>query len=141
MVKIQDGVICLTTGLKNNMKKISYLIIISLGLIFASCASKNQDAENEVKIQSTTSISHSFLNEKDIGKKFTIKGKLVQDNDSFRIIENQNSKNRVTFFLTFEEDSIEEKLIDKNNDFVTVSGILISSDSPWAKGLKVLKVE
>ncbi len=123
------------------MKKISYLIIVSLCLIFASCASKNQDAENEVKIQSTTSISHSFLNEKDIGKKFTIKGKLVQANNSFRIIENQNSKNRVTFFLTFEEDSIKEELIDKNNSFVTVSGILISSDSPWVKGLKVLKVE
>ena len=147
--------ICLYTGLVNNMKYIKILfLLLASAFVFTSCATKPQKAENkqDIQIESkqtpnedtftyTPSINHSFLTEKNVGDNITIKGQLLQNGNSFRLIENAASKSRVTFILKMEDTSLIEQLKELTEKTILVSGELLDASSTWTKTMKVLKVE
>ena len=130
------------------------LILISTAFVFTSCATKSQKTENMQDIQAeskqtpnedaftyTPSINHSFLTEKNVGEPIVIKGKLIQNDDSFTIVENIASKSRVTFILEVEDASLIEQLKELTGKTITLSGELLEASSTWTKKMKVLKVE
>jgi|GEM_PF-5527357 len=127
------------------MKRILiYVLLISSFLFLSSCATKKQPekaVENtkDSSFKYTPSVNHSYLTEENIGQEIVVKGKIIQDGSSFTLLENPESKSRVSFFLDFEDDSLKEKLTA--GSLVQISGILTSAESPWKKGMKVLKVE
>lgn len=87
------------------------------------------------------SVNHSYLTEENVGESITVRGKLLQNGSAFSLIENPESKSRVTFVLSFENDAVKNQLTAKANSLVQVSGVLTSADSTWKKGMKVLQVE
>ena len=103
-------------------------------MFISSCASKTQAAKKY-----TPSVNHSYLTEENIGNEIVIKGKLIKSGSNFALLENPDSKSRVSFSLEFEDESLKQKLTA--GSFVQLSGILTSSESPWKKSMKVLKVE
>ena len=110
------------------------IFLISSMLFISSCASKTQAAKKY-----TPSVNHSYLTEENIGNEIVIKGKLIKSGSNFALLENPDSKSRVSFSLEFEDESLKQKLTA--GSFVQLSGILTSSESPWKKSMKVLKVE
>ena len=137
------------------MKHISVLVLlISSVIFFASCATKSQKAEDkqDVKIESGNPLheetfnfslpaNHSFLTEKNIGETITVKGKLLRNGNSFRLIENPVSKSRVTFDLEVNDDSLIKKLQELVDQTITITGELTEASSPWTKKMKVTKIE
>ena len=123
------------------------VLMISSFLLISACAT-NKEAEKaaeDIQTSSTASfnykpsVSHSYLTEENIGQEIAVKGKIVKSGNSFNLLENPDSKSRVSFFLDFEDESLKEKLTA--GSLVQLSGILTSAESPWKKGMKVLKVE
>lgn len=121
--------------------------MISSFLFFSACAT-NKEAEKaaeDTQTSSTTSfqykpsVTHSYLTEENIGQEIVVRGKILKSGNSFTLLENPDSKSRVSFFLDFEDESLKEKLTA--GSIVQLSGILTSAESPWKKGMKVLKVE
>ena len=137
------------------MKKIIIALMISTTFLFVSCASKSKTTKTTVKSQSaqeewsatetgiryTPVMNHSFLTEENIGENITIKGLLSQNGNSFILLENPDSKSRVTFMLTVENDSLKKQLSAQAGNIVQISGILTSASSTWQKGMKVLSLE
>ena len=145
MEKIQNGVIYLNTGSVNNMKHIVILFILLFSaFFFTSCATKSQKEEgkqDEKTFTYTPNLNHSFLTEKNVGETISIRGKLIQNDNSFTIIENAASKSRVTFVLEVEDVSLIKQLQELNDKTITLSGELLEASSTWTKKMKVLKVE
>ena len=127
------------------MKRILiYVLLISSVLFLSSCATKKQPekaVENtkDSSFKYTPSVNHSYLTEENIGNEIVIKGKLIKSGSNFALLENPDSKSRVSFSLEFEDESLKQKLTA--GSFVQLSRILTSSESPWKKSMKVLKVE
>lgn len=130
------------------MKRFAICILVLSSLLFISaCASKKpaEKAGNDTQTSSTASfnykpsVSHSYLTEENIGQEIVVKGKIVKSGNSFTLLENPDSKSRVSFVLEFEDENLKEKLTA--GSIVQLSGILTSAESPWKKGMKVLKVE
>ena len=126
------------------MKRFAICIfMISSFLLISACAT-NKAAE-DTQTSSTASfnykpsVNHSYLTEENIGQEIVVKGKIVKSGNSFALLENPDSKSRVSFVLDFEDESLKEKLTA--GSIVQLSGILTSAESPWKKGMKVLKVE
>lgn len=123
------------------------VLIISSFLLISACAT-NKEAEKAAEDTQTSSsspfnykpsVNHSYLTEENIGQEIVVKGKIVKSGNSFTLLENPDSKSRVSFFLDFEDESLKEKLTA--GSLVRLSGILTSAESPWKKGMKVSKVE
>ena len=117
-------------------------------LLFISACATNKAAEKVAEDTQTSStasfnykpsVSHSYLTEENIGQEIAVKGKIVKSGNSFNLLENPDSKSRVSFVLDFEDESLKEKLTA--GSIVQLSGILTSAESPWKKEMKVLKVE
>ena len=127
------------------MKRILICVLLISSVLFViSCATKTatgKTAETSVSsdFRYKPSASHSYLTEENIGDEIVIKGKIVKNGNNFVLLENPDSKNRVSFALEFEDESLKEKLTASG--IVQISGVLTSSESPWTKGMKVLKVE
>ncbi|MBQ1710257.1 MAG: hypothetical protein II032_04000 [Treponema sp.] len=130
------------------MKRIAICILVISSLLFISACTTNKVVEkagNDTQTYSTTpfqykpSVSHSYLTEENIGQEIVVKGKIIKDGSSYTLLENPDSKSRVSFVLDFEDESLKEKL--SAGSLVQLSGILTSAESPWKKGMKVLKVE
>ena len=130
------------------MKRFAICILVLSSLLFISaCASKKpaEKAGNDTQTSSTASfnyklsVSHSYLTEENIGQEIVVKGKIVKSGNSFTLLENPDSKSRVSFVLEFEDENLKEKLTA--GSIVQLSGILTSAESPWKKGMKVLKAE
>lgn len=123
------------------------VLMISSFLLISACAT-NKEAEKaaeDTQTSSTTSfqykpsVNHSYLTEENIGQEIVVKGKIIKGGSSYSLLENPDSKSRVSFVLEFEDESLKEKLTA--GSLVQLSGILTSAESPWKKGMKVLKVE
>ncbi len=130
------------------MKKITICVLmISSFLLFSACATNKvvEKAVDDTQTSSTVSfnykpsVSHSYLTEENIGQEIVVKGIIVKGGSSYTLLENPDSKSRVSFVLDFEDESLKEKLAA--GSLVQLSGILTSAESPWKKGMKVLKVE
>lgn len=130
------------------------IIRIFFAIVFVTCIScqTNKKASNEkvqniqkVNIGTTNEIplmvsNHSYLTEEDIGKTFSIGGKLSGENSKWVLSENPTSKSKVTFIL--EVPSSLEKLFEENNNkIVTVKGKLTKVESAWKKHLLVESLE
>ena len=132
------------------MKKLFiFALIISIGTL-TSCCSNSQKSKKTSQTaehtpiaaeRSVLPVNHSYLTEENIGETITIKGRLSQNGNSFTLLENPDSKSRVTFILTVENDSLKKKLSSQAGNIVQVSGILTSVSSTWQKGMKVLSLE
>ena len=123
------------------------VLMISSFLLISACAT-NKEAEKAAEETQTSSpapfkyklsVSHSYLTEENIGQEIVVKGKVVKSGNSFTLLENPDSKSRVSFVLEFEDESLKERLTA--GSIAQLSGILTSAESPWKKGMKVLKVE
>lgn len=137
------------------MKKIIIALMIATTLFFVSCASKSkanktttksqtvleESSPNDTGIRHTPVMNHSFLTEENIGETITIKGRLSQNGNSFTLLENPDSKSRVTFIITVENDSLKKQLSAETGNIVQISGILTSVNSPWQKGMKALSLD
>lgn len=127
------------------MKRILICVLLISSVLFViSCATKTaagKTAETSVNsdFRYKPSASHSYLTEENVGQEIVVKGKVVKSGNSFTLLENPDSKSRVSFVLEFEDESLKEKLTA--GSLVQISGILTSAESPWKKGMKVLKVE
>lgn len=130
------------------MKKITICILVISSLLFISACATNKAAEKAVDDTQTSStasfnykpsVNHSYLTEENIGQEIVVRGKILKSGNSFTLLENPDSKSRVSFVLEFEDESLKEKLTA--GSIVQLSGILTSAESPWKKGMKVLKVE
>ena len=130
------------------MKKITICILMISSFLFFSVCATNKLVEKAVDDNQTSStasfnykpsVNHSYLTEENIGQEIVVRGKILKSGNSFTLLENPDSKSRVSFFLDFEDESLKEKLTAGN--LVQLSGILTSAESPWKKGIKVLKVE
>ena len=136
----------MNTGLVQvtEMKRFAICIfMISSFLLISACAT-NKAAE-DTQTSSTASfnykpsVNHSYLTEENIGQEIVVKGKIVTSGNSFTLLENPDSKSRVSFVLEFEDENLKGKLTA--DSIVQLSGILTLAESPWKKGMKVLKVE
>ena len=130
------------------MKRFAICIfMISSFLLISACATNKaaEKAAEDTQTSSTASfnykpsVSHSYLTEENIGQEIVVKGKIVKSGNSFTLLENPDSKSRVSFVLEFEDENLKGKLTA--GSLVQLSGILTSAESPWKKGMKVLKVE
>ena len=127
------------------MKRILICVLLISSVLFViSCATKTaagKTAETSVNsdFRYKPSVNHSYLTEENIGDEIVIKGKIVKNGNNFILLENPDSKSRVSFALEFEDESLKGKLTASG--IVQISGVLTSSESPWTKGMKVLKVE
>ena len=132
------------------MKKLFiFALIISIGTL-TSCCSNSQKSKKTGQTAEHTPIAaerpvlpvnHSYLTEENIGETITIKGRLSQNGNSFTLLENPDSKSRVTFIISVENDSLKKKLSAETGNIVQISGILTSVASPWQKGLKALSLD
>lgn len=130
------------------MKRFAICILVISSLLFISACATNKVVEkavNDTQTSSTTpfqykpSVNHSYLTEENIGQEIVVKGKIVKSGSSYTLLENPDSKSRVSFVLEFEDENLKGKLTA--GSIVQLSGILTSAESPWKKGMKVLKVE
>ena len=130
------------------MKKITICILMISSFLFFSACATNKEAEKaaeDTQTSSTTSfqykpsVNHSYLSEENIGQEIVVRGKILKSGNSFTLLENPDSKSRVSFVLEFEDENLKGKLTA--GSIVQLSGILTSAESPWKKGMKVLKVE
>ena len=140
----------MNTGLVQvtKMKRFAICILmISSFLLISACATskETEKAGNDTQTSSTNSfqykpsVNHSYLTEENIGQEIVVKGKIVKSGNSFTLLENPDSKSRVSFVLEFEDENLKGKLTA--GSIVQLSGILTSAESPWKKGMKVSKVE
>lgn len=130
------------------MKRFAICILMISSFLLISACTTNKEAEKAAEDTQTSStasfnykpsVSHSYLTEENIGQEIVVKGKIVKSGNSFNLLENPDSKSRVSFVLEFEDENLKGKLTD--GSIVQLSGILTSAESPWKKGMKVLKVE
>ena len=130
------------------MKRFAICIfMISSFLLISACATNKaaEKAAEDTQTSSTASfnykpsVNHSYLTEENIGQEIVVKGKIVKSGSSYTLLENPDSKSRVSFVLEFEDENLKEKLTA--GSIVQLSGILTSAESPWKKEMKVLKVE
>ena len=141
--------------------------LITISTFSISCASNNgtskttsttaQEASTTTQESSTTEdasdstilfnrpVSHSFLTDKNVGEKLTIRGIFGQNQDGYILIENPTSRSRVTFSLVFAEteDSaiLQQKYSQYVDTFVEIEGTLLSAASPWSKKLQVSNIK
>lgn len=140
----------MNTGLVQvtKMKRFAICVLmISSFLLISACATnkETEKAGNDTQTSSTNSfqykpsVNHSYLTEENIGQEIVVRGKILKSGNSFTLLENPDSKSRVSFVLEFEDENLKGKLTA--GSLVQLSGILTSAESPWKKGMKVLKVE
>lgn len=129
---------CCSSSQKNKAKQTSQAVAET-----SQTAPAAQESSREFKPLTADganlSVTHSYLTEENIGQEIVVKGKIVKSGNSFNLLENPDSKSRVSFVLDFEDESLKEKLTA--GSIVQLSGILTSAESPWKKEMKVSKVE
>ena len=135
------------------MKRELIFALLITTFLLTSCASKSQKskakqessnietASQEAPGRYIPSLNHSYLTEENVGENITVKGKIVQNGNTYSLIENADSKSRVTFILSFDDDAVKNMLAAKVNSNAQLSGLLLAADSTWTKKMKVLKVE
>lgn len=140
----------MNTGLVQvtKMKRFAICILMISSFLLISACATNKEAEKAAEDTQTSStasfnykpsVNHSYLTEENIGQEIVVKGKIVKNGNSFNLLENPDSKSRVSFVLEFEDENLKGKLTA--GSLVQLSGILTSAESPWKKGMKVSKVE
>ncbi|MCR4790319.1 MAG: hypothetical protein K5839_04495 [Treponemataceae bacterium] len=131
----------MNTGSVSRMKKILVIVAI-FSLVLISCATNSKLVEEKPVAGiddlpfSAFSMGHSYLTEKNIGEKVTVTGLFLQNESGFVLLENSDSKSRVSFILEFDKKK-KFQLSSYVNQKVEISGVLTSAESPWKKGLKV----
>ena len=143
------------------MKKILILTLMLLAAVLTSCASKTnveQKSQNEQKSQKTVvkeniavddtlslqpklSLNSSYLSQENVGETISVSGKLLNNGNSFTLIENPDSRSRVSFILEVTDAETKKTLQEFAGKIVTLTGELTDASSTWTKRMKVLKIE
>ena len=132
---------CCSSSQKNKAKQTSQTAATETSQTAPAAQESSRELKPLAADGANLSVNHSYLTEENVGESITVRGKLLQNGSAFSLIENPDSKSRVTFVLTFENDAVKNQLTAKANSLVQVSGVLTSADSTWKKGMKVLQVE
>lgn len=132
-------------------KTILFILSIFSCVILFSCASEKKMSENssipaqeknisESKITYKKDFADALLEEDEIGKVVKFTGVLQKGNPCYFVEQNSGNRSAVLITITDTENSDTElsKLVGKK---VTVTGVLISSVSPWNKTVQFLSVE
>ena len=136
---------------------LAVLVVISASA-FSSCASgknvtgsvaETPDTESapaqsiDTTYRHTPSLNHSYLTEMNIGENISVKGRLIKDDSGWSLLENENSRSRVTFVLEFDENQKwpMDYISSLVNNNVEISGILSSVQSTWVKVIKVVEIK
>ncbi|AEE17813.1 hypothetical protein [Treponema brennaborense] len=139
------------------MKYSSYIAVpgvcaICAFLCFSGCQSDkngNKGTETAVSVQTVTAASgsvlvpaasHSYLNENNIGEVLSVTGFLRGSDGKWTLLENPESKSRVTFILIVPAE-LEGFFSTLNEASVTVTGILTEASAVWTKTLAVTAVQ
>lgn len=143
------------------MKKILICTLIASALVMTSCASKTkveQKSQNEqqsqeavtkknvvvddsLSMKTKVSLNSSYLSSEDVGEVISVSGKLLKNGSGFTLIENPDSRSRVTFILEVSDAEINKTLQEFAGKTVTVTGELTDASSTWTKKMKVLSVK
>lgn len=132
-------------------KTILFILSIFSCVILFSCASEKKVSEkssipaqekkiSESKITYKKDFADALLEEDEIGKVVKFTGVLQKGTPCYFVEQNSGSRSAVLITITDTENSDTElsKLVGKK---VTVTGVLISSVSPWNKTVQFLSVE
>ncbi len=126
------------------MKRINFCVLILIAaLLLISCVStpkeQNQVAQTQTSVNYARIISHSYLDESNIGEVFNLRGKIIRNGENFVLIERPESRSQVSFLLEVDKKQKAE-LESLVNAQVEISGVLTSVASPWKKSIKVTAV-
>ena len=146
------------------MKNVFYLFLI---FMFLGCATKNsfsgnvnEDFQMEAEIVETSKefvfvdakineidtslqvevINHSFLSNDNVGESIVIFGELAFEEDVWILVENPNSKSRVSFVIENYMD-FEYLLLERFGKTVKIVGVLTEADETWKKVISICSVE
>lgn len=134
------------------MKKVFFIFCIcSFSILIQSCASTSAKNKENVVIQTNNQTNgsellfrglqnHSSLSEENIGQTINISGILQKNDTSFYLIENPESRSRVTFIIYVqnqEDISLCSSLLNKK---VNIKGILTETPSPWKKTIDFISI-
>lgn len=85
-------------------------------------------------------INHSFLSNDNVGESIVIFGELAFEEDVWILVENPNSKSRVSFVIENYMD-FEYLLLERLGKTVKIVGVLTEADETWKKGISICSVE
>lgn len=85
-------------------------------------------------------INHSFLSNDNVGESIVIFGELAFEEDVWILVENPNSKSRVSFVIENYMD-FEYLLLERLGKTVKIVGVLTEADETWKKVISICSVE
>ena len=85
-------------------------------------------------------INHSFLSNDNVGESIVIYGELAFEEDVWILVENPNSKSRVSFVIENYMD-FEYLLLERLGKTVKIVGVLTEADETWKKVISICSVE
>ena len=85
-------------------------------------------------------INHSFLSNDNVGESIVIFGELAFEEDVWILVENPNSKSRVSFVIENYMD-FEYLLLERFGKTVKIVGVLTEADETWKKVISICSVE
>lgn len=85
-------------------------------------------------------INHSFLSNDNVGESIVIFGELAFEEDVWILVENPNSKSRVSFVIENYMD-FEYFLLERLGKTVKIVGVLTEADETWKKVISICSVE
>lgn len=141
------------------MKKILFALclIFAFFVVFTGCKSKNALENTSDKTSNfvtfvpgivngeeltmpVTITNHSFLTSENVGDAVCVVGKLMFADNQWILIENPDSKGRVTFVLEV-SSSMENLFLENQEKTVKITGVLTNADKTWTKYLSVSALE
>lgn len=85
-------------------------------------------------------INHSFLSNDNVGESIVIFGELAFEENVWILVENPNSKSRVSFVIENYMD-FEYLLLKRLGKTVRIVGVLTEADETWKKVISICSVE
>lgn len=85
-------------------------------------------------------VNHSFLSNDNVGESIVIFGELAFEEDVWILVENPNSKSRVSFVIENYMD-FEYLLLERLGKTVKIVGVLTEADETWKKVISICSVE
>ena len=96
--------------------------------------------EKKNKTMANSVHNHSFFTEKDVGKSFSVKGKLFYKESNWVLLENPNSRSCVSFVLEVSKE-VNSLLAENEGRIVTVVGTLTKVKDTWNKTIFVISIK
>ena len=96
--------------------------------------------ETNTKLPVSVLQNHSFLTEENVGESVVVIGLLQKKDNNWILVENPNSRSRVTFYLEVSE-SFEKMFLAHDGKKVKITGVLTKVRNSWTKEMVVVALE